>query len=47
MNLVSWILESEIEELQDKLKRIKTLVIECSTDNKMIPPNEVLDIINE
>lgn len=44
---MSWILEVEIEELKEKLKRIETLVIESKEDNKKIQPNEVLDIINE
>jgi hypothetical protein len=44
---MSWILEVEIEELKEKLKRIETLVIESKENNKEIQPNEVLDIINE
>ena len=47
VNILSWILETEIEELRGKLKRIKALVIECEADNKVIQSEQVLDIINE
>ena len=44
---MSWILESEIEELKGKLKRIEELAMEGEKNNQSIKPSDVLDIIND
>lgn len=39
--------KSKESQLESKLSRIKTLVIECDSDNRVPQPYEILDIINE